>query len=71
MAYIAHQSRKAGIAPDLPAAGLAGTVWALWTRVAEWRQRRRTNRVVSSLPMDLQKDIGWPGGYQRRDVDGR
>ena len=30
-------------------------------RVAIWRQRR-SERYVSSLPVEIRKDIGWPGG---------
>jgi len=30
-------------------------------RAALWR-RRRTERFISSLPTEIQKDIGWPSG---------
>ncbi|WEX11423.1 hypothetical protein [Chelativorans sp. AA-79] len=29
-------------------------------RAAIWR-RRRTERYISSLPIEIRKDIGWPG----------
>jgi len=29
-------------------------------RAAMWK-RRRTERFISSLPPEIQKDIGWPG----------
>ncbi|WP_309085824.1 hypothetical protein [Chelativorans sp.] len=33
----------------------------LQRRAAAWR-RRRTERYISSLPPEIQKDIGWPSG---------
>jgi hypothetical protein len=35
---------------------------------AEYRARRRrlnTYLEISSLPLDIQKDIGWPDAYRR------
>jgi hypothetical protein len=32
-------------------------------RAAIWR-RRRTERFISALPAEIQKDIGWPGGSE-------
>ena len=28
--------------------------------VTLWLQRRRTERMLESMPMELRKDIGWP-----------
>lgn len=33
-------------------------------RAAHWR-RRRTARYISNLPLEIQKDIGWPAGIER------
>jgi hypothetical protein len=36
---------------------------------AEWRIAReeaRTRRIVSSLPLEIQKDIGWPDTHTIR-----
>lgn len=38
------------------------------------RQRRRdyeTRLAVSELPPELQRDIGWPGAYERMRREGR
>jgi hypothetical protein len=32
------------------------------------RNRYLTERQVRSLPLEVQKDIGWPDSYVRRDV---
>jgi hypothetical protein len=32
------------------------------------RERTRTLRLVSSLPTEIQKDIGWPGFYPDHGV---
>jgi hypothetical protein len=32
------------------------------------RNRFLTERQVRSLPFEIQKDIGWPDSYTRRDV---
>lgn len=34
-------------------------------RVALW-ERRRTERFIRNLPVEIQKDIGWPDGGTRR-----
>jgi len=34
-------------------------------RAAIWR-RRRTERFISSLPPEIQKDIGWPADARAR-----
>ncbi|MCT7375244.1 hypothetical protein N5A92_09385 [Chelativorans sp. EGI FJ00035] len=34
-------------------------------RIALW-ERQRTDRFISNLPLEIQKDIGWPGGETRR-----
>lgn len=38
--------------------------------VRRWKQRR-TNRIVQNLPLEIQKDIGWPRDEeaQRRKLD--
>ena len=39
---------------------------ALHTLASEWRAHReeaRTRRIVASLPVEIQKDIGWPGDH--------
>jgi hypothetical protein len=36
---------------------------------AEWRSARdeaRTRRIVNSLPLEIQKDIGWPDSHATR-----
>ena len=33
---------------------------------SEARARYLTERSISSLPVELQKDIGWPDAYQNR-----
>ena len=36
---------------------------------AEWRTAReeaRTRRIIGSLPMEIQKDIGWPDSHSIR-----
>ncbi|WP_159586619.1 hypothetical protein [Chelativorans xinjiangense] len=34
-------------------------------RIALW-ERRRTDRFIRNLPLEIQKDIGWPDGGTRR-----
>lgn len=34
------------------------------------RERIRTERLVSELPPEIRKDIGWPGSYPSRFLDG-
>lgn len=46
-------------ATDRYFAGLAGLV----NDYREARERRRTQRLISSLPLDIQKDIGLPSAY--------
>ncbi|GLS28515.1 hypothetical protein SAMN04488498_10154 [Mesorhizobium albiziae] len=41
----------------------------LSTIAAEWRSARdeaRTRRIVGSLPIEIQKDIGWPDSNEGR-----
>ncbi|MGO4835330.1 hypothetical protein AB4144_24040 [Rhizobiaceae sp. 2RAB30] len=36
----------------------------------EWRAARaeaRTSRIIGSLPLEVQKDIGWPDGHPTRN----
>lgn len=35
----------------------------------EARERARTERLVSELPPEIRKDIGWPGSYPSSFVD--
>lgn len=37
----------------------------LHRRVAQW-ERRRTERYIRNLPLETQKDIGWPDYEARR-----
>lgn len=30
------------------------------------RERQRTERIISELPAEIRKDIGWPGTYLPR-----
>lgn len=41
-------------------------------RVRLARERARTEKLVSELPFEVRKDIGWPGRFQSRlaDCDG-
>ena len=32
------------------------------TRLSEARRRRREQRALDALPLDLRKDLGWPAG---------
>ena len=34
------------------------------------RERVRTERLVSELPPEIRKDIGWPGSYHSRFLNG-
>jgi hypothetical protein len=34
-------------------------------RIGEARRNRQTERVLSQLPQDVQKDIGWPTAAER------
>lgn len=38
--------------------------------VREARERARTERLVSELPPEIRKDIGWPGSYPSRLMSG-
>lgn len=38
-------------------------------KMARW-ERRRTEKFISSLPAEIQKDIGWPADERRRRVSG-
>lgn len=43
----------------------------LQQKIGEYRARRertRTERIVSTLPSEIQKDIGWPGFYPDHGV---
>ena len=37
------------------------------TRMARTRARRRTERMLDRLPLDIQKDIGWRWSPSRRE----
>ncbi|MCT8997018.1 hypothetical protein [Chelativorans intermedius] len=37
-------------------------------RIARW-ERRRTERFIRNLPLEIRKDIGWPDGATRRAED--
>lgn len=47
------QTRWAAIHP-------AETLSASFAAFGRWRLRRRTERMIEALPMDIRKDIGWP-----------
>ncbi|MDZ5698215.1 hypothetical protein [Chelativorans sp. M5D2P16] len=36
-------------------------------RMALW-ERRRTEKFISNLPAEIQKDIGWPAAESRRRI---
>jgi hypothetical protein len=45
---------------------------ALSHLATEWRSAReeaRTRRIISSLPAEIQKDIGWPDAQANRVVN--
>ena len=51
-----HQPHNPGIAlPSTPQ-----FLTRLFRAVSLWSQKRRTERMLESMPMDLRKDIGWP-----------
>ena len=31
-----------------------------------WRARSSARRTIANLPLDVQKDIGWPDAYERQ-----
>ena len=45
---------------------ILSTISRLAHEYSEARARYLTERSISSLPIELQKDIGWPDAYQRR-----
>lgn len=36
----------------------------------EVRRRRHTERLISELPPEVRRDIGWPGTYPSRHTNG-
>ncbi|MGE0500967.1 MAG: hypothetical protein AB7I79_04820 [Rhizobiaceae bacterium] len=32
----------------------------------DFRDDRRTERLIAQLPANIRKDIGWPDGYRQR-----
>ncbi|EHS49196.1 hypothetical protein PDO_3353 [Rhizobium sp. PDO1-076] len=34
--------------------------------INDWSTRRREQRTLESLPLDLRKDLGWPAGDMHR-----
>lgn len=37
-----------------------------FVRYRRMRDRARTERLISELPFEIRKDIGWPGVYPTR-----
>lgn len=53
----------------LAIAALAAPFASAASRLRGWQNRRRTERALEGLPLDLRKDIGWPSaGPQERPV---
>ncbi|RYC23683.1 hypothetical protein [Ciceribacter ferrooxidans] len=44
----------------LPLAALAAPFASAATQLRRWQNRRRTERALEGMPLDLRKDIGWP-----------
>ncbi len=44
----------------LPLAALAAPFVSAATQLRGWQNRRRTERALEGMPLDLRKDIGWP-----------
>lgn len=45
---------------------ILSTISRLAHEYSEARSRYLTERSISSLPIELQKDIGWPDAYETR-----
>lgn len=45
---------------------ILSTINRLAHEYSEARNRYLTERSIRSLPIELQKDIGWPDGYENR-----
>jgi hypothetical protein len=58
----APQSRKESVMSILSAIG------RLAAEYSEARARYLTERSIHSLPIELQKDIGWPDAYETRNT---
>ncbi|RCW28710.1 hypothetical protein DFR48_101728 [Ciceribacter lividus] len=53
----------------LSLAALAAPLGSAATQLRRWQNRRRTERALEGMPLDLRKDIGWPSaGPQERPV---
>lgn len=55
-------NRPARLPANLPAHLVVKAIAA----INDWRMRRRDQRALESLPLDLRKDLGWPAGDMRR-----
>jgi hypothetical protein len=49
---------------------LMNTFMVYIQHVREARERARTERLVSELPPEIRKDIGWPGSFPSRRIGG-
>jgi hypothetical protein len=58
----APKSRKESVMSILSAIG------RLAAEYSEARARYLTERSIHSLPIELQKDIGWPDAYENRNA---
>jgi hypothetical protein len=45
---------------------ILSTIGRLAAEYSEARARYLTERSIHALPIELQKDIGWPGAYESR-----
>jgi len=44
----------------LTLAALTAPLASTATQLRRWHDRRRTERALEGMPLDLRKDIGWP-----------
>jgi hypothetical protein len=47
---------------------ILSTIGRLAAEYSEARARYLTERSIHSLPIELQKDIGWPDAYENRNT---
>jgi hypothetical protein len=58
-----EDSAKLGRRPKM---SILSTIGRIATEFAASRARHQTERAIRSLPIEIQKDIGWPETYERR-----
>ncbi|WP_416796725.1 hypothetical protein [Ciceribacter azotifigens] len=50
----------------LSLAALTAPLASAATQLRRWHDRRRTERALEGMPLDLRKDIGWPSAIPQQ-----